>query len=691
MKPVKLPRLLPLTAAFLALPVFADDLFFAELPIVASVSRLPQRIADAPASVTVIDREMIRASGVRSLNDIFRLVPGFQTFAHSDTSARVNYHGITDDNDFSPRVQVLIDGRSLHSPLFRNGVNWSLIPIALEDIERIEVVRGTNAVSYGTNAFLGVINIVSVDPSLIRGSSVSVNRGSQGVRDHTLRTGGRFGENGNFRLTYQEVKDDGLEDDYDWQDSYRNRRLDVRIDQNFGPRDLLEVSFGIVQGKFTRGRFDDTQFPLLVSSVSNPIRDLDESSAWLQTRWLRTLAEGADVSLRYTFNHDKGDSSFVLPTRPPGYQKIDESGDRGQRHEIEALHNFSPWKNTRLVWGGSWRRDTMESKTMLRERGEVGREVWRVFANGEWRPNTWLTANLGTAAEQDSLAGTNISPRASLAFHVTDQDTLRLGYARAWRASSLVAYRANFETTPGRLSFVGNPHLPPEQLDSWELGYLADWRAWKMSLDVRHFREKLTDRVMSVRTAAGAPNSEQSIQDMLIRGYEAQWKWQPFDGTRLLVNHASMRVTSDINENGALIRANVGSSFNANYNGMDGMSNRDGVIEPTYAIYQRLADESAPRRSSSILISQRLPGGFDVSVARYWVDAIKWTRNTGAGKYQRTDARIGYRFNWGGHKGEFAYVQQSVDGAHVEQRDRDEEPKQRTVDRRHWVSLRLDF
>lgn len=156
-------RFLPLVATLLAMPVCAEDLFFSELPVVASVSRLPQRIADAPASVTVIDRDMIRASGARSLNDIFRLVPGFQTFAHSDTSARVNYHGITDHNDYSPRVQVLLDGRSLHSPLFRNGVNWGLIPVALEDIERIEVVRGSNTVSYGTNAFLGVINIITVD------------------------------------------------------------------------------------------------------------------------------------------------------------------------------------------------------------------------------------------------------------------------------------------------------------------------------------------------------------------------------------------------------------------------------------------------------------------------------------------------------------------------------------------------
>ena len=191
-----------------------EDIYFSDLPVVASVSRLPQRQADAPTSVTVIDRDMIRASGARDLNDVFRLVPGFLTFPNNTDSARVTYHGLTDE-EYSPRVQVLVDGRSLHSPLFRNGTNWATIPVAIEDIERIEVVRGTNTVSYGTNAFLGVINIITVDPALARGFSVSTNYGNQGVRDYTLRSGGKLGESGDYRFTYQARSDHGLADRFD--------------------------------------------------------------------------------------------------------------------------------------------------------------------------------------------------------------------------------------------------------------------------------------------------------------------------------------------------------------------------------------------------------------------------------------------------------------------------------------------
>lgn len=279
----------------LVLPVSAEEnLFFTELPVVASVSRLPQRLADAPASVSVIDRDMIRASGARSLNDLFRLVPGFQTFAHSDVAARVNYHGITDDNDFSPRMQVLVDGRSLHSPLFRGGVNWALIPVALEDIERIEVVRGSNSVSFGNNAFMGVVNIVTMDPSLVRGVSLSTSNGSQNVRDHTLRGGGKLGDDGDFRLAYQETSDHGLEGRYDWEDSYLNRRIEGRLGYALSVRDSLEISFGKVEGRFLSGSLN--RVTRLSNPCNDPLRDREESSTWLQGRWLRSLSGSADCA-----------------------------------------------------------------------------------------------------------------------------------------------------------------------------------------------------------------------------------------------------------------------------------------------------------------------------------------------------------------------------------------------------------
>lgn len=670
---------LPLLFSAVAGGVAADDdIFFAELPVVASVSRLPQRQADAPASVTVVDREMIRASGIRSLTDIFRLVPGFQTFAQSDTTSRVTYHGVTDDNDYSPRVQVLVDGRSLHSPLFRGGVNWALLPVALEDIERIEVVRGSNAVSYGTNAFLGVVNIITVDPSLVRRTSVSTSIGSQGVRDYTVRGGGGW-EGGNYRLTYQEVKDDGLKDAYNWQDSNRVRRLDARLDYQLTDADALELNLGRVEGRFTRGRLDFDE-PPPYTDPGDPMRKLDESSTWMQMRWLHTLGAGADFSLRYTFSEDRSDEMFTDPGRPLGYQRVNEGGDWGRRHELEATHHFSPLDTTRLVWGASWRHDTLRSETMMRGRGEENRQVWRAFANGEWKPTAWLTANLGASNEYDTLAGNHLSPRASLAFHLNRENTLRFGYSRAWRTSSILAYKANYRysNVVTRNDQVANPNLPAERLDSWEIGYLGDWQALRMSLDVRHFNEKITDRVMLIRPGSGrapvTPRSEQSIQDIRLRGYEFQWKWVPIEGTQVMLNHARIRISSQWSDNGALISMIPGSNLSG------------GGIP-----YVSLAENSAPGRSSSLMLIQRLPYGAKLSLMHYRVGAMKWTRNTDVGRYHRTDLRLAYPFSIGGKSMEIAYTVQSLNGAHYEQRQSDNKPDGRLVDRRQWLTLSASF
>ncbi len=116
--------------------------FLAELPVVLSASRLTQPLSEAPGAVTVIDRELIAASGAREIADLFRLVPGFQVSYAGGANPVVTYHGLS--GQFSRRMQVLVDGRSLYSPSFVGGVDWNHIGIAIEDIERIEVVRGTN-------------------------------------------------------------------------------------------------------------------------------------------------------------------------------------------------------------------------------------------------------------------------------------------------------------------------------------------------------------------------------------------------------------------------------------------------------------------------------------------------------------------------------------------------------------------
>lgn len=684
--PRRAARLTPLAWILLiagpaAAELDSDALYFAELPIVATVSRLPQRQNDAPAAVTVIDRAMIKASGARSLNDVFRLVPGFQTYPHNTEPARVVYHGLTDES-YSPRLQVLVDGRSLYSPFFQNGVNWAVIPVAMEDIERIEVVRGTNAVSYGANAFLGVINIITSDAALARGGRLSFNHGTQGVRDAAAHAGVRLGKLGDLRITFQRSRDDGLTDRYDWIDGFSSRLFDLRADLQLSTQDTLQLGAGRTEATTINGRLL-TRNGQVVGPIrpSSPLRDFDQYSSYAQMLWRRALYAGSELELRYTYVADRAsdehwvhDEKTLLPLFP-----YDPEGGSGRRHELELHHLLLLDEHTRLMWGASWRQDKMQSEVQLQGQGWVARRIGRLFSNLEWRAPPTFTLNAGLSLEDDSLAGRHMASRLAGNFHLDRANTLRLAYARAYRTGSIVDYRGERWEGSNKYQFVGNPDLPVEKMDSYELGYLGNWRELKLSLDVRAFLEKIADRLYTFdldRDDKLIPDTTDAIQDISLRGIEMQARWQPTTHSHLIVNHTI--VTSKV----AFLPAVAPEPPSSNINAFGNLNYYSNVYQHT--LY------SAPRRQSSLLLMHRLPWNIEASLAYYRVGRSKWSRNTWADPYERVDLRLAYPFKSAGLHGEVAWTVQSLNGDHREYKAYGQ-VHDRIVGRRQWLTLTLEL
>ena len=173
--------------------------YFQEFPMVLTASRLKQPLSESPSPMTVIDSEMIKASGFRSVPELMRLVPGMYVGFADANRPVVSFHGSSDE--LARRMQILIDGRSVYLPP-NGGVSWADLPLFTEDIERIEVVRGPSSASHGANSFYGVINIITKDALAQSGESVSVTRGgltsdasvrlATGRRSRTI-TGCRWG------------------------------------------------------------------------------------------------------------------------------------------------------------------------------------------------------------------------------------------------------------------------------------------------------------------------------------------------------------------------------------------------------------------------------------------------------------------------------------------------------------------
>lgn len=662
----------------------SPDPFFDELPVVLSVSRLAQPLHDAPGSVTVIDADTIRTSGARDLADVLRLVPGFLV-AHSEMGApSAVYHGMTDRN---PRgLQVLIDGRSQYSPLFFGGIAWNLIDVSLDEIERIEVIRGSNSAAYGSNAFLGVVNVVTRAAIDTRGVRVRIGQGNDGVADRHVRAGVRVGDAA-VRLSAETTRDDGVKH---FDDRRENRRANLRADIPLGGSDELQVQAGKVELALRTG---------VVGAPTNPPRGQEAMKEFLSFGWMRNLSDGGSLSARYTRSNEVFDDAFFA--RSSGLSLFIDYHTSTTRDEFEFQHTLVPSPETRLVWGVGARNDAVRGKQLYGRGGDaVHQNVNRLFGNFEWRPSEVWTTNLGLTWEDDSLSDTSLAPRVAVNYHLSPRQTLRAGLSRAHRIPSLTEARSReiygalnvkgFGVIPLEIERMASGDVHRERIDVAEIGYLGDFREQGLFVDVRAFQETVSDRILSVPRTLVPPQCEAlsllkrpracgsytdfvNGQDLDIRGAEYQLRWRPRLGSEITLEQTFIRI--DSRASSQLFALNAQTARNA----------------------ERHMDNSAPARATVLRWTEQLPGGAEMSIAHFRYGRFQWTAGTSVDPFERTDIRLAYPFRLGPTRGEVALTGQGIEGRRAEfrrrgadRRDPDFAPPQ-FLDPRYWVGLTLEF
>lgn len=255
--PTVLIALLPVLTPSL---VAAEDLFDQEqaIPEILSATRLKQSPAAVPGSVSVIDRALIDASGARDIPELMRLVPGMMVGYVKGNQITVNYHG--GQVDSARRMQVLIDGRSVYRPGLAT-VDWTDLPLAIEDIERIEVFRGPNTVSYGANALTGVISITTRNPANSHGTRLKYTHGQRGIDDWYGSQGFKSG-NGDFRLSLSGQKDSGFDhtdEDQPYRDSRRSTRMQLSATHTLDDRQTLDWQLAAKEGSNQKNFYSDEE------------------------------------------------------------------------------------------------------------------------------------------------------------------------------------------------------------------------------------------------------------------------------------------------------------------------------------------------------------------------------------------------------------------------------------------------
>lgn len=591
--------------------------FLGDMPIVLSVSRLAQRLDETPGAVTLIDRDMIRRTGARDVADLLRLVPGFQTSnSFENVAPLASYHGGFDS--YSNRIQVLVDGRSAYSPYFIGSIGPGLQTVALEDIERIEVLRGSNSAAYGGRAFLGVINIITRDTVDTLGLQARLNRGENGIRDSQARIG--WGQDrATFRLSADRRADEGLQGS---NGHNQTDRINFRVDLRGNVDDEIQLRAGSLVMKAGRG---------FSGVADNPVRDSMFDSAYAQFDWKHTLSENQDLAFGFSHAQESYKDIFSLSLLPllgiNGSVDVDGSG-RASNDNLTLQHTFRLGTDLRVVWGGELRREQVTSKSLYNTDAALVTDFTRLFGNAEWRFAKDLVLNAGAMAEKNSVSGDTFAPRLMLNWHAADGQTLRAGLSKAYRPPSAYETSANvrytFNGTLLRVTTLASGNVQPESVLAREIGYMGDFPTLGLNLDVRAFHEWIGGFIRQKNDNPLVPRDYANDEDFAIKGLEYQVKWQPWRDAQIIFNQAYIDIGSSI--------VSVGTRF------------------------------AAPQLASTLTYFQKLPGGLDLSLMHQDVGTVT-LQGSGEGSrvaMTRTDLRLGLPLRFGSNRGELALVVQNL-------------------------------
>lgn len=530
------------------------------IPEVLTPVRLKQPRTEVPASVTVIDRELISSSGIRELPELLRLVPGMAVGARSGWDYVVSYHGTNRRN--SRRMQVMIDGRSVYQAGFAT-IEWNDIPLALEDIERIEVTRGPDTAAYGANAFLGIINIITRHPDDSAKLRLKATRGNKSTEDYYASTSGNAGSAGSYRVTAAARRDSGFDHSFNGDDRRDSKNLEF-INGRWLVSPTSNWTLDLQAGYKTGIKTEDFSPPEQLTPPDHWIKDYffslnsqhyiapDNSLEW-QLDWSRTTSTTEWVGCESARNLYGGSPSFF-------YCADLNENSKNTRIDFDLQHTLVRATRWKLVSGAHVQQQYVDSETYYS--GGVSRTTYQLFANFEYRFSPhWLTTLAGS---QEYLKNGNrhFSPRAALLFSPDENQTFRAVYSEAIRTPDLFENNVEWQYTARNLSpslfgmttfqVPQQPRLAPGNLDeehirSREFGYYGLWLKRRLALDFKYFRDDLDHLIsQTLNIDKFQPNNNSYVNQ---QGFETEIDYKATDQLRLRLSYAFIKsATNESNE-----------------------------------------------------------------------------------------------------------------------------------------------
>lgn len=513
-----------------------DELMAVE---VTSVSRQAEPYGRAAAALSVITAEDIRHSGATSVPALLRGVPGLHVAQQTSNIWAVSARGFSSLN--SEKLLVLSDTRSIYTPLF-SGVLWDVQDYLLDDIERIEVIRGPGAALWGSNAVNGVINITTKSARDTHGTHVELSAGTEERAMVAARYGAETAGGIHYRVYGKYFERDDTFNTAVSKDDWRLGQTGFRADWSPSPGDDVTV-----QGALYRGEIGRVAPAIAAGNRPGPTGKLEDiaTGGHILGRWRRTFSESSDLQFRVYYDRTHRDD--------PSYD------DKLDTIDLDLQHRFTPAPHHEIVWGTNYRytSDKTRGKVIFNLRPASSQDqLFSAFAQDQIAFGDSVRVTLGTKAEHNDFSGFELQPSVRAAWDVTDRHMLWAAVSRAARIPTRLERDIFIDASNPAgnpvVRILGNEDFEAEKIVAYELGYR--WRASdQLHLDVALFENRY-DGLASLEIEKAfvdptdgrtvIPVVTRNLTDGRARGVETVLTYSPFDWWRLSASHSyfSMRL-----------------------------------------------------------------------------------------------------------------------------------------------------
>jgi iron complex outermembrane receptor protein len=431
---------------------------------VTSVAKTEETLSRTASAAFVINAEDIRNSGATNIPDLLRTVPGVDVAQIDSNTWAISIRGFNDR--FSNELLVMVDGRTVYTPTF-GGVFWDALDLPLEDIERVEVIRGPGGSIWGANATNGVINIITKKASETPKTLVVGGAGNLDKGFGTVQYGGNLGASTSYRIYGKYLNEGQLPDASigGQNDAWQMFRSGFRLDTAPSLKDSLTFNGDLYSG---REGAESPILPSITSGLRLQQMQVDLSGGFIQSIWNHVSSPRSDTNLQVSFDRYSRKNRDVRDTV-----------------SIDFQHHYLWAQRQNIVWGVDYRYSANRAGGSLfasLNPAVLGTQMYGFFIQDEIalvKNRLYLT--VGTKLEHDYYSGFNLMPSARVAWTVNKRHMLWAALSRAVRTPSRIdtAIRLNFagftaaDGTPILISLFGNPNFKPEGLTAWELGYRA--------------------------------------------------------------------------------------------------------------------------------------------------------------------------------------------------------------------------